>query len=347
MDRILKIQVAILLLLVAASVFVRLGVIQGQANTDNSLQQPTQSDTTEPIDTKPQPTQPTQTQPPETEPPATLPEIVLTFADDFSLESREYFLYDCSRDEVLFSSGDLDKKVYPASVTKLFSSYVALQYLNPKDVITVGQEVNLVGSGSSLAYVQKGERITVERLVEGMLIPSGNDAAYALAVAAARAESGDPNMGISDALRHFATLMNQVAAENGMTGTHFVNPDGYQDLDHYTCLRDLITIAKLAMSNDVIMAHTGVYYDKVQHSTGDVSVWTNTNALINPESQYYNENALGLKTGHTAWAGFCLLSAFEVGDERIIIGSFACQRPEDRFIDTLKLYEVYLDAVTE
>lgn len=350
MDRILKIQVAILLCLVLASVFVRLGIIRSEANTlDQPQTESTGSRTDEDTGTETESTEsePVQTQLPETEPVEMEPEIVLTFADDFSLESREYFLYDCSRDEVLFSSGDLDKKVYPASVTKLFSAYVALQYLQPDVVVTVGREVNLVGEGSSLAYIQVGEKITVERLVEGMLIPSGNDAAYALAVAAARAESGNANMEISDALAYFADLMNETAAANGMTGSHFTNPDGYQDLDHYTSCRDLITIAKLALSNEVIMRYTGVYYDTMSHSSGDISVWTNTNALINEESQYYCEDAIGLKTGHTAYAGFCLLSAFEIEGEYIIIGSFACQRPEDRFIDTLKIYEVYLNAVNE
>lgn len=347
MSKLLKIQVVTLLCLVAFSIFVRLGVINGATNAGGSLQQSTQNQVTDPTETKPVETEPTETEPQQTEPPATEPEIQLTFGDDFSLESREYFLYHMSSDKVLFSSGDLIKRVYPASVTKLFSSYVALQYLDPEDVVTVGQEVNLVGSGSSLAYIQKGEKITVEKLVEGMLIPSGNDAAYALAVATARAESGNPNMGISEALKHFADLMNQEAAENGMTGSHFTNPDGYHEMEHYTCLTDLITIAKLALNNEVIMRYTGVYSDKVSHSTGDTSVWTNTNALVNKDSQYYCENALGLKTGHTSWAGFCLLSAFEVDGEQIIIGSFACVRPEDRFIDTLKIYEVYLDAVME
>lgn len=347
MNKLLKIQVITLFCLVALSIFVRLGVINGTASSGPSLQQPSQNQATEPPATQPPATEPPATQPPATEPPATEPPIQLTFGEDFSLESREYFLYHMSSDDVLFSSGDLEKRVYPASVTKLFSSYVALQYLKPDTVVTVGQEVNLVGSGSSLAYIQKGERITVERLVEGMLIPSGNDAAYALAVAAARAESGDPDMGISDALKHFAQLMNLEAAKNGMTGSHFTNPDGYHDMDHYTCLRDLITIAKLSLKNEVIMRYTGIYSDRVGHSTGDTSVWTNTNALVNAQSQYYCENALGLKTGHTAYAGFCLLSAFEVDGEQIIIGSFACVRPEDRFIDTLKIYEVYLNAVKE
>ena len=347
MNKLLKIQVITLLFLVALSIFVRLGVINGTASSGPSLQQPSQNQTTEPPATQPPATEPPATESPVTEPPATEPEFQLTFGEDFSLESREYFLYHMNSDAVLFSSGDLEKRVYPASVTKLYSSYVALQYLKPDTVVTVGQEVNLVGSGSSLAYIQKGERITVEKLVEGMLIPSGNDAAYALAVAAARAESGDPNMGISDALKHFADLMNQEAVKNGMTGSHFTNPDGYHEMEHYTCLNDLITIAKLALNNEVIMRYTGVYSDKVSHSTGDTSVWTNTNALVNKDSQYYCENALGLKTGHTSWAGFCLLSAFEVEGERIIIGSFACVRPEDRFIDTLKIYEVYLDAVME
>lgn len=343
MDKLLKLQVTILVCLVAISFFVRLGVVRGQADTaDPSLQQPsgTVSQQTEPNVTDPAPTEePTQA--------PTEPEIVLTFAEDFSLASREYFLYHCSSEKVLHSFGDMDKRVYPASVTKLFTAYVALQYMDPDHVVTIGSEIKLVAPDSSLAHLKQGQRIAVRDLVEGMLLPSGNDAAYALAVATARFYHEDATLPAEAAVAAFVSLMNKNADALGMTGSHFMNPDGYHDPDHYTTCNDLITIAQLALSSDVILHCTGTYEEDVTFVSGEVASWHNTNALINPDSQYYCENALGLKTGNTRTAGFCLLSAFEVDGEYIIIGSFACQRPEDRFIDTLKLYDAYIDAVSE
>lgn len=346
MDKLLKLQVAILVCLVAVSFFVRLGIVRGQAESgDVSLQNPTGtvSQQTEPSNPK-EPTQPPTEEP--TQAP-TEPEIVLTFGEDFSLASREYFLYHCSSEKVLHSFGDMDKRVFPASVTKLFTAYVVLQYMNPDQVVTIGSEINQVAPDSSLAYLKQGQRITIRDLVEGMLLPSGNDAAYALAVATARTHYGDAGLPVEAAVATFVSLMNKNASQLGMTGTHFMNPDGYHDPDHYTTCNDLITIAKLAMENDVIMRCVGKHEDEVTLSSGEVVHWRNTNAIINPESQYYCENAIGLKTGNTRAAGFCLLSAFEVDGEYIIIGSFACQRPEDRFIDTLKLYDVYINAVRE
>lgn len=344
MDKLLKIQVAVLLCLVAVSFFVRLGIVRGQADTgDEGMNQTQENISDNQNETPTEPTTEPATEAPTLAP--TEPEIVLTFSEDFSLESREYFLYHCGRDEVLFSFGNMDKKIYPASVTKLFTAYVALQYMDPDTVVTIGDEIKLVEPNSSLAYIQVGQRIAVRDLIEGMLLPSGNDAAYALAVATARAHYGDATLPAEPAVASFVSLMNKTAEKEGMNGSHFMNPDGYHDADHYTTGNDLITIAKLALSSDVIMRCTGTYLDDVEFASGETASWHNTNALINPESQYYCENALGLKTGNTSAAGFCLLSAFEVDGEYIIIGSFACLRPEDRFIDTLKIYDVYMNAV--
>lgn len=344
MNRLLSIEVAVLLLLVIASIFVRAGVLNGAAQTDPSdvLQgsQPPQQSEQAPPQTQPQ-IPPTQNTTSPTEPP-----VKLTFAEDFSLESRDYFVYECSKDNVMAVSGDLGEKVYPASITKLFTAYVALQYLDADTVLTLGKEVYMVSPDSSLAYLKNGQRISVSQLVEGMLLPSGNDAAYAMAVAAARVRSGDKDMSPADALDYFVGMMNDTAEALGMSGSHFANPDGYHDFDHYTTLADLITIGRLALGNDLIRQCAATVEDSVTFSNGDVARWSNTNALIDPESQYYHQDAIGLKTGHTSQAGFCVLTAFRLDGEYIIVGTFGCQRPEDRFIDALKLYELVVDAKT-
>lgn len=334
MNKLLMSEIVVLLALLAVSVMIRVGVLDASAQAGD---EPLVQETTVPVETEP----------PETEPPATEPEpVVLTFGDDFTLESGHYFVYDCANETMMAVSGTETDKIYPASVTKLFSAYVALQYLNPKLSVMVGNEVNLVASDSSLAYIRQGQKITVEKLVEGMMLLSGNDAAYALAAATARAVTGNSSMSAKDAVAYFVDMMNQAAEEYYLTGSHFMNPDGYQDLNHYTCAADLVTIARLALSNETIAQYVGSHSVTLDFY-GTETTWNNTNALLNPASQYYREEAVGLKTGSTSYAGFCLLSAFEYDGDYIIIGAFGCVRPEDRYIDTLKLYDLVLETFAE
>ncbi len=333
MNILLKIELTVVVLLLLSTVFIRVGILdaddepllQDPVETTQATQEPSQDTTPKPL--------------PSTEPEETEPPLKLTFGEDFTLGSRDYFVYDCGDANLMAISGDPDKQVYPASVTKLFTAYVALQYLQPDDVITLGQEVYLVAADSSLAYLKKGQTISVSDLLMGMLLPSGNDAAYGLAAAAARAKSGQ-DLDPEDALDYFVAMMNETAMHEGMSGSHFANPDGYHHPDHYLTCTDLITLAQLALGNDLIRACVTTLTDKVTFSNGEVAKWSNTNHLIDPESQYYHADALGLKTGHTGAAGFCLLSAFQLDGEYIIVGTFGCERPEDRYIDTLKLYDL-------
>lgn len=266
-------------------------------------------------------TQPRQTDPQSTEPAPTW----MTFPEDRQLTARQYFVYDCENGEFLAISGPEDERIYPASITKLFTAYVANQYLHPDREITVNKALEYVYAGSSLADLKKGDVVTVRRLVEGMLLPSGNDAAYALAIAA----KGSPNA--------FVEEMNRQAKLLGMTGAHFANPDGIHQNDHYMTFRDLALLGMLALEDPVIMEYAAVATDSVTIS-GEERQWKNTNELIHPESQYYCPYAIGLKTGQTPSAGSCLLSAFEYEGRTYIIGVFGCPEVEDRFADTLQLF---------
>lgn len=348
MTKLLKIEIAVLIVLVIVAIGIRTN--DTYAPDNDILQQPDTSQATRTEITATEPTEsmdPAETDPPETTIPPTEPPVVLTIGEDVGIQSQDYFVYDCGRENLMAASGPLEEKVWPASVTKLFTAYVALQYLDAETVVKAGSEVNMVASDSSIAYIKPGYKLTVAQLVEGLLLPSGNDAAYALAVAAARQQTGNSDLSVREALEHFVALMNTHAQELGMTGTHWANPDGYHDSEHYTSIGDLITIAKLALENELIMQCAGTAEDRVTYVSGEIANWHNTNQLINPASQYYCENAIGLKTGNTSYAGFCLLSAFEVEGEYIIVGAFKCLRPEDRFIDSLKLYNLVLEAFAQ
>ena len=137
--------------------------------------------------------------------------------------------------------------------------------------------------------------------------------------------------------------MTALAADLGMTGTHFVNPDGIHDSNHYMSVKDLALLGKLSMENATIMEYAVTAREQVVLH-GETVEWKNTNALIDPTTPYYCPYAVGLKTGQTPSAGSCLLSAFRYEDYELIIGVFGCPEEEDRFDDTLQLFN---DTVLE
>lgn len=266
-----------------------------------------------------------------------------TYPADRQLLAQQYFVYDCNTDSFLISSNQGGEIVYPASITKLFTAYVAMQYLHPETEITAGDALNMVAWGSSVAKIKKGDVLTAEQLIEAMLLPSGNDAAYILACEAGRVYKGNPNLNASSAVEAFVSQMNKLAAEQGMTDTHFVNPDGIHEAGHYTTFADLVILGKLALKDETVMKYAAKAKDEVQLH-GEAVEWKNTNALIDPETPYYCPYAVGLKTGQTPDAGSCLLSAFRMDGRELLIGVFGCPLEEDRFDDTLQLFnQIVLD----
>ena len=270
----------------------------------------------------------------ETEPPITWK----TYPATRALTAQQYFVYNVSAKAYATISGSGSDRIYPASITKLFTAYVALQYLDPELVVTAGDALTLVAPGSSVAEIAEGDQLTVEQLIEAMMLPSGNDAAYLLAAEAGRIIANDPLLHVSLAVQRFVARMNEAAKEQGMTDTNFVNPDGIHKPDHYTTFDDLVILAALAMQEPAITRYAKRSADMVRFGNGTQKQWVNTNALIDPDSEYYCPYAIGLKTGQTPSAGSCLLSAFQHEGAVYIIGVFGCPEIEDRFDDTLQLF---------
>lgn len=281
------------------------------------------------------------TPPPETTE-ATVPPTWATYSDDREITAQQAFVYDCSANSFVYIRGGESDTVYLASITKLFTAYVALQYLTPDDQVTVGSELELVAYGSSVAGLQKGDVLTVEQLIEAMLLPSGNDAAYTLAAAAGRVLREDNSLSASSAVGAFVSQMNLEAQNLGMTHTHFVNPDGIHNSDHYSSMGDLAALGKLMLESPLILELAQIDRDMVTPVYGYSYAWKNTNALIDPASEYYCPVTLGLKTGQTPSAGSCLLSAFDLDGRYIIIGVFGCSDVNSRFEDTLQLLQLCL-----
>ena len=259
--------------------------------------------------------------------------------DDF-ITAKYAIVYDIETNEILYLKGSADTKIYPASITKLFSAFVALQYLDVDTVIQAGNEIDYVKNGSSLANIEKGQKLTVESLIYGMLLPSGNDAAYVIAVAAGRAISGNSRISSDEAVSVFVNEMNRQAKILGMTNTNFINPDGFHDDNHYTSLIDIVIAAKVVLNNSIISNCVKTQNVDIVYTSGETRQWENTNLLIDPTSEYYCEDAIGMKTGYTLEAGNCLLSAFKNKNSTYVIGTFNCDDTNSRFEDAKKLYEI-------
>ncbi|MDE5860594.1 MAG: hypothetical protein K2H28_00185 [Ruminococcus sp.] len=237
----------------------------------------------------------------------------------------------CIDDKTMLYADRINETVAPASLTKLLTASVALYYLSPQTVITVGTELNLVNPYSSLCLIQKGHRIKLYDLLTGMLMASGNDSAYTIAVATARAVYPEENLSDIQAIGRFNILMNDFAESIGMNDSNFTSPDGYDAENQYTTVKDLLILARYAFSVPEIREITGTYQKRVVIESGEVFNWTNTNNLINPDSKYYCPYAVGMKTGSTEYAGNCLISSFEKNGKIYISVVMGCDTSEDRY----------------
>ena len=236
-----------------------------------------------------------------TEPRKTLPKSFI----DRNTFSPYVVLYDVTDDQILYSK-NAEKKCYPASLTKLLTALVALDYAKPEDSFTLGNELYMISPGSSRAYLTVGTQMTMEQLLQALLLPSGNDAAYAIAVQVGRLIEKDPNLDRYEAAKVFCKEMNKKAKELGCTKSKFANPDGYHDNGHYTTAKDMMYIARAAIKNKTIKSIVSTQKVTVQFLSGQSATWENSNRLLAPDNTYTYEGAFGLKTGTTDEAGKCL-----------------------------------------
>ena len=255
--------------------------------------------------------------------------------------ARHIFVYDVEVQRLLYTKGDQQLRIEPASLTKLFTAYVAMQYLDPSDVVTVGEEATWIGKNSSVAAVSQGCRLSAGMIMQGMLMQSGNDAAYALAVAAGRAIAEDPGLGARAACNLFMEEVNRQLEELGIENTHFTTPDGYHERNHYTTAEDLMKIALLVVQDPLIMESCRLVSTLVTYESGQQYKWVNTNKMLHETSQFYCPEATGLKTGATAEAGKCLIASFSTGQTTLVIGVLGCATEDQRFEYALKLFEHY------
>ena len=265
-----------------------------------------------------------------TEPPTEPPVRYYTAAAVYAPES----------DTVIFSD-KIHESISPASMTKLMTACVALKYVPSDTVFTVGSELGYVQPYSSMCYIEPGQQFTLHDLLTGLLLSSGNDAAYTIAVNTARIESGNTSMTDIEAIEYFCGLMNQLAAELEMTNTHFATPDGWDHNQQLTTVYDLLKLTKYSMKYDEIGEITALAEKDITALTGEDFNWKNSNRLLHEDDDYYCPYAIGTKTGSTVLAGNCLISQFYINATNYIIIVTGCPTDESRFEETLKLFEEF------
>lgn len=224
-----------------------------------------------------------------------------TIYNSEQMTSEAAALFDLSSRQTLYSKSAFER-LYPASITKIMTALIAIKYGDLDDLVTVTEDAVITESGATLCGIQPGDTLTLEQLLYGLMLPSGNDAGTAIAVHMAGSEAA------------FADKMNEEARLLGATGTHFVNPHGLHDKEHYTTAYDLYLIFQEALKYPVFRTVTGAtsYTADYRNQAGEKvsKTWKGGNWFMTKE----RETPEGLtvfagKTGTTQAAGYCLIMA--------------------------------------
>ncbi len=261
------------------------------------------------------------------------------------LAANYAILIDIASGEVLFDKNS-DSKCYPASTTKILTALLVLENISLDEEIIIGDEANLINPDSSKAGIRYGEKLSIRQLLHCLLIASGNDAAYSIAVHTARKMRGDEELSERDAIRFFSDQMNLKAIELGAINSHFNNPDGFHNQQHYSTAHDIALIALKALGNSEIREVVRKEsfrlpdisdIDRNGNEYSERRLLLNTNRLLLQGDDYY-PYATGMKTGHTDKAGFCLVSTAEK-DGRSVLAVVMKSTEEKIWLDSRTLLE--------
>ena len=239
-------------------------------------------------------------------------------------------MIDSKTGKILYGKNE-NEKLYPASTTKILTAIIAIEHCQPSDKITASYDaVMSLPAGYSNAAIQPGETLTFQELLEMFLIHSANE------IGTIFAEH------ISGSVENFATLMNQKVASIGCKNTHFTNPSGIHDVEHYTTAYDMALIAQYCMKNETFRKVVSMPSCKIAATEKyEERYFRNTNDLLNSKSKYYYEHAIGTKTGYTTQAKRCLIST-ALKDNLELITVILGDSPaldDSRYLDTIKMFE--------
>ena len=238
--------------------------------------------------------------------------------EEMELNSRIALIYDRASGRILYEKNG-NKQTPMASTTKIMTAIVVLENANLKDTVTITSKA--AGTGGSRLGLKKNDKITVNDLLYGLMLRSGNDAAVALAIH------------IGGSIEGFAQMMNDKAKEMGLTNSHFVVPHGLDNEGHYTTAYELAKMADYALNiakfKEIVSTKSTTIY-----INGYAKAINNTNQLLGSISGVY-----GVKTGFTNGAGRCLVSSCKRDDLDIITVIIGADTTKMRTADTIKLIQ--------
>lgn len=260
--------------------------------------------------------------------------FVLANSNEPTVNTPSCILLNLNTGNIIYSKGANDK-YYPASTTKVMTAILTLENCNLTDKATVSHDAIFdVPVGYTNAALVEGEVISIRDLLYALMIPSANDAAFVLAEH------------IAGSVDNFSNMMNQKAEEIGCKNTHFVNPNGIHNEDHYSTAYDLALIGQYAMKNETFrkIVSTTQYtlpttnkYDKTDR------FFVTTNELLKTSSKYYYKYTTGCKTGYTDAAKNCIIATAKKDDVELLAVVLYDSRSDDgtslREVDCKTLFE--------
>ena len=236
-----------------------------------------------------------------------------------------YLSYDLDNEQLMYSK-NINATIAPASLTKLMTSLILIENYNLSDYIEISLPSDYIYEGK-VAYLKSGQKMTIESLLEFILIYSANDACFAVAQL------------FNENTDDFLALMNKRAKQLGMNNTNFKNPDGLDQDGHYTTLSDLLILSKEVIDNYELLSII-MRKSFISNIEGEDKVYLNTNKLI-------DRNFYGLKTGWTNEAGLTFIGLNQSNDRNILTivnRSFVNEKKDNHFVDTQNLYSASIDT---
>ena len=248
--------------------------------------------------------------------------------DKLEIDAKASLIVEVNTGKIIYED-NAKVKNYPASVTKILTAILVLENCKLDDIVTVSESaISNIPSAYVVAPLFVGEEIKVEDLLYALMLKSANDAAYVLAEH------------VGGSIDKFADMMNKKAEELGCKNSHFVNPNGIHNDNHYTTAYDMYLISKYAMENEKFVKIVSTYKYTLpvtnKYSKKD-RIMENTNSYINPNSKYYDKNVKGVKTGTTIQAGNCLITDVEKDGFNVITVILGAKTKDSKFSETSKM----------
>lgn len=247
--------------------------------------------------------------------------------EELELYSESAILMDANSGVILYEK-QKDKEMYPASITKIVSGLLAIKEGNLEDIVTVSQ--NAREAEGTRVYLEEGEEVTLEKLIQGLLINSGNDAGIAIAEHLDGSEEA------------FAERMTEFVQEKvGVTDSTFKNPHGLPDPEHVTTAHDMARITAYAMENQTFRKIVGTKELKWVGESWDTTLRNHHQLVLQ------RDDVTGVKNGYTDDAGFTLSTTAENDEIELVVVTLNAEHPRHAYMDTERLIEYGYQFQTE